>query len=116
MAKIVTLLKRRPGLSPAEFQLHWREAHGPLLARLPGLRRYVQSHALLQGYAKGELLFDGIAELWFDDAAAWQRARRSPELAAAAAEETAFLDPAATVAMPVDVQIIKDGPIPPGAV
>jgi hypothetical protein len=35
------------------------------------MRRYVQSHALLQGYRKGELLFDGISELWFDSAAAF---------------------------------------------
>ena len=52
MDKVITLLKRRPDLSVEAFQEHWRTRQGPLLAKLPGLRRYVQSHALLQGYRK----------------------------------------------------------------
>ena len=35
------------------FQRHWREVHGPLGARVPGLRRYVQSHTRLSGYGLG---------------------------------------------------------------
>jgi hypothetical protein len=42
---------------------HLRDAYGPLAARGPGLARYVQSCALPQGYAKGELLFDAIGEM-----------------------------------------------------
>ena len=64
MLKIVTLQKRRAGLSVEDFQNHLREAYGPLAARGPGLARYVQSCALPQGYVKGELLFDAIGEMW----------------------------------------------------
>lgn len=116
MLKIVTLMKRRPDLSVEEFQADWRERHGPLMARLPGLLRYVQSHALLQGYRKGELLFDGIAELWFDDEAAHAAAKASPIFAAAEQDLDRFADRSALIEMPVDVHVIKDGPIPPGAV
>src|SRR3546814_3509099 len=52
--------------SDLSFQCYWRERHAPVVARLPGLLRYVQSHVLPQGYRKGPLLFDGISELRFD--------------------------------------------------
>ena len=85
-----------------------------MVAKVPGVRRYVQSHALLQGYAKGELLFDGIEELWFDDIAAFRTAQSSPAWEAALGGE--MLDRARTVVMPVEVLVIKDRPIPPNAV
>ncbi len=116
MYKVITLLKRRPELSVEAFQEHWRQRQGPLLAKIPGLERYVQSHALLQGYRKGELLFDGISELWFADEAAFEAAQRSPAWSDAAQDADAFLDSSRTVVMPVDVHVIKDGPIPPNAV
>ena len=54
MLKVVTLMKRRAGLSVEEFQDHLRNIYGPLAAKGPGLRRYVQSCALPQGYGKGD--------------------------------------------------------------
>ena len=66
MVKIVTLMKRRSGLSVGDFQNHLRAKYGPRAAKGPGLRRYVQSCALVQGYTKGELLFDAIGEMCFD--------------------------------------------------
>lgn len=116
MLKIATLMKRRPDLSVEAFQAYWRERHGPLLAGLPGLRRYVQSHALAQGYRKGELPFDGLSEAWLDDEAAYAQARRSDAFAAADRDLDAFADRAALVEMPVEVHVIKDGPVPAGAV
>jgi len=38
------LLTRRAGLAPEAFRRHWRDVHGPLAARLPGLERYLQNH------------------------------------------------------------------------
>lgn len=116
MYKIIGLLKRRSGLSVEAFQAHWRERHGPAVAKGPGLRRYVQSHALLQGYKKGDLLFDGIEETWFDSPAAYAAFTSSPALAAAAAGEADFLDRSRTVLMPAEVHVIKDRPIPRDAV
>lgn len=116
MYKVIALFKRRPGLSVETFQEHWRERHGPAVAKGRGLRRYVQSHALLQGYKKGKLLFDGIDETWFDSLDAYAAFRNSPAFAAAQSGEADFLDRARTVVMPVEVHVIKDGPIPRAAV
>jgi uncharacterized protein (TIGR02118 family) len=116
MYKIVTLMKRRAGFSVDDFQTHLRNRYGPMAAKGPGLQRYVQSHALTQGYAKGDLIVDAIGEMWFDSATAYAAYRGSPERAAARADEDVFLDAARTVVMPVDVHVIKDGPIPDGAV
>jgi uncharacterized protein (TIGR02118 family) len=116
MVKIIDLVKRCDALTVGEFQEVWRDRHGLLMASVPALRRYVQSHALLQGYAKGELLFDGIAEMWFDDEAAWTAALASPEFAAAERDAGRITDPTRAVRMAVDVHVIKDGEIPANAV
>lgn len=115
MIKIVTLLKRRAALPVEDFQRGWRDQYGPLAARLPGLRRYVQSHALLQGYRKGDLLYDGIEEAWFDSREAWRAAGAAPQSALHACAEGLF-DATRTVVMPVDVIVAKDGAIPAHAV
>jgi uncharacterized protein (TIGR02118 family) len=77
MVKIVFTFARLPGLSFAEFSQHWLEVHGPLAAELPGLRRYVQNHAILEAYAFRDMTHDGFAEMWFDDFDALQRALQS---------------------------------------
>jgi uncharacterized protein (TIGR02118 family) len=116
MDKIAILLKRRPGLDVTAFQSAWRTERGPLVARLPGLRRHAQSHALPQGYARGELLFDGIEELWFDDAAARKAALASAAWAGAQAASGDLLDTGRTVVLPIELHVIKDGAIPDNAV
>jgi len=116
MLKIITLMKRRAGFAVGDFQHYLRTTYGPLAAKGPGLRRYVQSCALTQGYAKGELLFDAVGEMWFESAAAYDNYLCSPQFAAARADEATFLDRTRTVVMPVDVHVIKDGAVPNNAV
>ena len=65
----VGLAPRRAGLAIDDFQSHWRDVHGPLVARLRGLRRNWQSHAVLR---EGEPLlpwagFDACSEMDFDN-------------------------------------------------
>lgn len=79
MVKAIFIASRLPGLTHEEFFRHWLEVHGPLAAKLPGLRRYVQNHALLQAYPLRGMTHDGWAELWFDDLEALQRAYASPQ-------------------------------------
>ena len=83
MLKVAILMKRRADLSVDEFQNHLRTRYGPLSAKGPGLRDYVQSCALPQGYAKGELLFDAISEMWFNSMDAYNRYVHSSEFMAA---------------------------------
>jgi len=79
------LLTRRPGLTPAAFRRHWRDVHGPLAARLPGLRRYVQNPVvdasqLAIDHQRGDWAIDGFSQLWFDDMDAMRRVVEAPEL------------------------------------
>ncbi len=93
MVKLIYCITRKDGMSIDEFQRHWREVHGPIAARLPGLRRYVQCHTLPQLYAlENAPAYDGAAELWFDDLGAMQRAMASPEVRAAREDERNFID------------------------
>jgi uncharacterized protein (TIGR02118 family) len=73
MIKRITLIYRREGMSVEEFRRHWLQVHGPLAARTPGLRRYVQHHVVESRTRTNLLRPDGIAELWFDTAEDEQR-------------------------------------------
>lgn len=116
MIKVAEVVHRPAGMEVDAFQRYWREQHGPIVARLPGLRRYVQSHPMLGGYAKGDLPYDGVAELWFDDKDALAAIDGTAELAAAKADEPNFIDPASLVELVVDEHVIKDGDPPPNAI
>jgi len=76
MIRLTFVLRRKPGMSLAEFQQYWRGIHGPLVAKHSTaleILRYVQVHTLhdpindqLAG-ARGamEPPYDGVAELWW---------------------------------------------------
>ena len=76
MIKVVYCLRRRPELSVEEFQKYWFETHASFGAGIPGVKRYVQVHALggelaeqmATGHPAGKNeAFDGVAELWFEE-------------------------------------------------
>jgi uncharacterized protein (TIGR02118 family) len=92
MIKLVYCITRKPGLSDAEFFGYWERVHGRLGARIPGLRRLVQSHRLAVPGDTRPGDYDGLAELWFDDLAALLAARASPEWQASSADEAHFID------------------------
>ncbi len=116
MIKVCELVQRRPGMTVEEFQVHWRDVHGPIVAAIPGLRRYVQSHPLLGGYRRGPLPYDGLAELWFDDKEALRSIATTDAFAAAKVDEPNFIDTASLIELVVDDIEIKDGPVPDDAV
>ncbi|MGH7268546.1 MAG: EthD domain-containing protein [Candidatus Rokuibacteriota bacterium] len=93
MVKLVYCITRRPGMSDAEFFHYWRHVHGPIGARIPGLRRLVQSHTLARTDEIRRPEFDGMAELWFDDFEAVLAARRSVEWRLSTDDERHFVDP-----------------------
>ena len=90
MVKAIYLIRRKPGMSAEDFHRYWREVHGAIAARIPGLRRYVQCHAIPSDGAVPD--FDGAAEVWFDDMEAVRQAVASPEYAAAREDEARFID------------------------
>jgi|FLYL01.1.fsa_nt_gi uncharacterized protein (TIGR02118 family) len=93
MVKLIYCITRKEGMPVEEFQRYWRETHGPIAARIPGLRRYVQCHVVPSLYGREQApAYDGAAELWFDDLDALRAAMRSPETAAAQEDERNFID------------------------
>lgn len=73
MIKFTILLKRKSSLTPEEFAAYHREKHAPLFCSIPAVqqhvRRYVQQHTIpLEMPGLPPAKYDGITELWFDDA------------------------------------------------
>src|ERR1700741_1858970 len=92
MVKVLTFLKRKPDMPVEEFQRYWLTRHPAVVVRLPGVRRYVQSHTLATAYRKGEPVYDGIAEVWADDTDALRAMTRGPAHADVEADEAEFID------------------------
>lgn len=78
MIRLAFVLRRKPGMSRAEFQKYWRETHGPLVAshsKALNILRYVQLHTVEDtindqlAAARGgmEPPYDGVAELWWNN-------------------------------------------------
>ena len=95
MIKSVGLLTRKDGMSHEQFMKHWVEVHAPLAHAVPGLVRYVQSHIVEErrrpDIPATDVEIDGIAELWYEDAAAMARAMASPEAKALHADGALFI-------------------------
>ena len=109
MVKLIYVITRKAGMPVEEFQRYWRETHGPIAARIPGVRRYVQCHTLPELYGRETPpAYDGAAELWYDDLDAMRAALRSPELAAAQEDERNFIDLAKVFAMVTEEKVIVD--------
>lgn len=116
MVKVLTFLKRKPGMPVDEFQAYWLTRHPEVVTRLPGIRRYVQSHTLASAYATGEPVWDGIAEVWADDTDALRAMTRGPEHADLQADEARFIDRSRMGLIVTDEHVLADGAVDPGAV
>jgi uncharacterized protein (TIGR02118 family) len=94
--KLVYCITRKPGMSPAEFSDYWLRRHAPIGARIPGVRRFVQGHAIRVPGDAAAPDFDGMVELWFDDVPALLAARSSEAWKESTADEAHFVDPSST--------------------
>ena len=94
MIKIISLIKKKPGLTDEEFYQYWKEKHGPLAVKvIPGLRKYIQNHPVRLPSVKYEM--DGIVETWFDNLEACQDFmtwRKSGEAKVLLDDEDKFVD------------------------
>ena len=72
-------LKRKPGMNLEDFRKYWTNVHGPIVCELPGLQRYVQCHTIDAAYSYAEPKWDGVAQLWVEDLAAWDKMVHSKE-------------------------------------
>jgi uncharacterized protein (TIGR02118 family) len=91
------LVRKRADWTYEAFSAYWRDHHGPLAARAPGLREYWQnpvSDRLQRGieFERGPWDFDGFSQLTFDDVQKADRAFSDGSLAAELiADELYFL-------------------------
>jgi uncharacterized protein (TIGR02118 family) len=93
MVHLVEFVTRKPGMSVEAFQRHWSAVHGPLGAKIPMVRRYVQCHVRPAAYRDGrQPPYDGVAEVWFDSTAAMRESATTPEFRAVRADEPNFID------------------------
>jgi uncharacterized protein (TIGR02118 family) len=116
MVKVLTFLKRKPGMPVEEFQGYWLTKHPAAVLRLPGVRRYVQSHTLTSAYARGEPAWDGIAEVWADDTDALRAMTRGPEHAAVQADEAVFIDRSSMGLIVTEEHVVTASAVGPEAV
>jgi uncharacterized protein (TIGR02118 family) len=110
MIKLVYCITKKAGLSDEEFFHYWEHIHGPIGARIPGLRRLVQSHRIEVPNDSRNPDFDGMAELWFDDMEALLVARRSLEWKASSEDEANFVDPSKVAYFISHERVIVQGP------
>ena len=85
MIKRFVILRRKPGMSVKDFRTYWKTVHGPLIAKIPGLLKYIQYH--VHSPVGVDDPIDGIAELWFKSEADQQAAYRTPEYQAVVEDE-----------------------------
>lgn len=116
MIKVISLFKRKPELSLEAFADHWINVHAELVRQVPEIRRYVQSQTIPSAYRTEEPVYDGMAELWYDDTAAMRRAAAAPVSREAFEDNRNFLDFSTFVSIHTEEVIQLDGPTNPSMV
>lgn len=71
MLKVISLLKRKEGMSRDEFYDWAKNQHPRLATKLLSIRGYRANVARLD---EPEAAFDAVSEMWFDDVAAFDAA------------------------------------------
>lgn len=75
--KILLPMKRKPGMSVEEFRDYYETRHAPMAERYSAsvsryIRRYLEPHPHPENGPAGELPYDVITELWFEDEAVFK--------------------------------------------
>ncbi len=96
MVRLTCLLRRRPGLSPEEFHRHWRNHHGPLVARTKSgshVVRYEQHPRPLDDYGEADDGgYDGVTVQWFASMDEYHASMAEDDFADVMADVATFLD------------------------
>jgi uncharacterized protein (TIGR02118 family) len=96
MVRLTCLLRRKEGLTPAEFQAHWRDIHGPLIAASKSgshVLRYEQHPRPLDDYdGDSDPGFDGVTVQWFESMDSYRAHMAEPDFGDIWADIERFLD------------------------
>ena len=110
MVHLLIAIKRKDGLSRADFSRHWREVHAPLAKQFPGMRGYTQNHSPSM-VSRGQA-YDGVVEIWMDSEEALEAGFNSKEYRAEAyADEPNFADVKDSVRLTTTDQVLLEGDI-----
>ena len=77
MIKRISLIRRKPGMTPEEFWEHYTGPHAAIAQKMPGVCKMALSRVV----GSQPVEWDAVGELWFDDAAAVEKAFADPEIA-----------------------------------
>ena len=112
-----SLMRRRDDIDLATFRAHWLDPHGPLTAKLPRCRHYVQNHVLDSAGTNAlarKLRIDGIPQLAFATPEDRVAAHGSAELKACDRDSEQFIGAVSRVMTEVDGEVAlaaEDGSI-----
>jgi uncharacterized protein (TIGR02118 family) len=119
MVRLTCLLRRKAGLTPAEFHEHWRTVHGPLIAASRSgshVVRYEQHPRPLSDYAgDDDPGFDGVTVQWFETMEAYRAHMTEPDFPVMWQDIETFLDTDAlhfVLTEEPHVVMGEDGPFP----
>ena len=96
MVRLTCLLRRKDGLTPAEFHAYWQEVHGPLIKSSKSgshVVRYEQHPRPLDDYnGDDDPGFDGVTVQWFEDMDAYRAHMGEPDFPEIWNDISNFLD------------------------
>ncbi len=95
--KLLALLRRREGTTPADFGGHWGSAHASLFRDTPEIRRHIvayhQNPRIDPDDDRDRTGWDGLAEQWYESLESFRAMTREPRyLATVPADEERFVD------------------------
>jgi len=108
MVKLVYCITKKANLTDEEFFRYWKDVHGPIGARIPGLRKMIQSRRITVPGDRYRGGYDGMVELWFDSPEALLAARQSPEWKASSDDEANFIDHSRVAYMVTEEHVILE--------
>ena len=101
MTKVVYVMFKKEGMSSEEFRRHWKETHAPIVKEMPGLKQYVQNHALVDPEGH-EPPYDGFEEFYFESQEVMEEALATSEGEATLGDIPKFCDMQKTLGLTVE--------------
>jgi uncharacterized protein (TIGR02118 family) len=117
MYKVCWITRFKPGLAGELASSYWRDVHGPLGAKVPGVERYVQNVVLGPagelGPSEEEVAFDGYSCIWYTDRDAFIASADTPEMQTLVADgyNVFDMDSMRGMSAALDERLIIDGPV-----
>ena len=115
MIKAIYFIKRKPGMTLEACREYWLKDHAALVLKVPGLVKYVQSHTMDAGYRNREPIYDGIAELWYENLDDMRKTANTPISRETLLDNEKFLDMSKFAFILTKERVQRENPIEPGA-